>query len=539
MPGRESLTEEQKEFIEKNLDAMTDKRIAKRLGISRRTVTKYRMQLLSMESEEEKTGEPLSSEKSVLSFKRVSKKTSMLIAAGFFLVILLFAMNIRRHTFNLPHYRGDQHHYIGLAFKIDALGVRGYNLRGIKFSRKQEHPYFWRFLLVNDKGQILEALEKEGNITYYDQPLHHVPFAFPMALVVSHKIFAPQDHYYLLKLTNEREILMHAPPGVGLRNFRFHPDIAGKQFYSIIVPLVFSLLLIALTYFLAKKLYNNEWIALVAMYLMAISPVDLLTSQKVWADDMTAALAVLAVFLYVLSVEKKSILLAFAGGISCGLSAITKQNGAFIAFVIILWHFASNYESLLKKETFLKTVFDKNLLLFGLGIITGSGYWFYTVWATYGTPIYRPHLGDIAREATIDWFRLVGERPWYVYLAGIPYQNPLFILAYISPIWLWLDKKNYKSTLLSILWIAVFLYIFKEYLGKGGKEHRYMLPCYTAFAILGAYVANYVRMFLDRRLGSRMGTALLVIALIASALWSIPIAFRTLFYNGALLMVPF
>ncbi|MFQ5952912.1 MAG: glycosyltransferase family 39 protein [Candidatus Omnitrophota bacterium] len=466
-------------------------------------------------------------------------KKATVITAIIFAGILLLAFNLRRHTFHLPHYRGDQHHYIGLAFKVDAIGVRGYNLRGIKFSRKREHPYFWRFLLVDDKGQILEALEKEVGVTYYDEPLHHVPFAFPMALVVSHKIFAPQDHYYLLKLTNEREVIMSAPPGVGLRDFRFHPDIAGKQFYSIIVPLLFSFMLLILVYFLAKKLYNNEWIALVAMYLMAISPVDLLTSQKVWADDMTAALAVLAVFLYVLSVEKKSVLLALAGGVSCGLSAITKQNGAFVAFVIILWHFITNHESLLKRETFLKTVFDKNLILFGLGIIIGSGCWFYTVWSTYGTPFYRPHVPDIAKKSAIDWFRLVGERPWYVYLVGIPYQNPLFALAYISPLFLWLDKKNYKKTLLSIIWIAVFLYIFQEYLGTGGKEHRYMLPSYAAFAILGAYVANYFRVFLDKRLGARIGTALLIIALIVSAFWSIPIAFRTLFYNGALLMVPF
>jgi hypothetical protein len=504
--------------------------MAKKLGVPRHAVKKYHKQILL-----EKTAAPQERTSSAdkLSNILASRKTVMIAFAA----ILLLAVILRKHTFELPHYRGDQHHYVALAFKLDTQGIAGYNLRGIDLYAIRKYPNLVQLAPSKDKGYVLKSLE-QGNITYYDQPLHHIPFGFPAAIMISHKIFAPGAPYFLLS-ANDTEIIKNAPPGVGLRNFRFDPKIVNKQFYSIIVPLFFSLLLVALVYFTAKELYDNDLIALTAMFLMAVCPIDILTSQKIWADDMTAALALLSVFLYILSRRKNMPLLALAGGISCGISAITKQSGAFIVLVLIPWHFIANSDRLFRKDTFLKVMFDRNLILFGLGALLGSGYWFYKVWSVYGDPIYRPHQAQIADIAKTAWFKIVGTRPKYLYMVGIPYQNPLFALAYISPLWLWLDRKHAKNTLLSIIWIAVFLYIFQVYLGGGGKEHRYMLPAYPAFAILGAYVADRLRTLLDSSMGLRTGSVLLIIALIASALWSVPMAMDAIFYNSALIMKPF
>lgn len=454
-----------------------------------------------------------------------------------FILILVFALFLRRHTFDLPHFRGDQHHYIALAFKMDSSGIDGYNLRNIDIYGINGYPNLYQLIPSQDKGYVLKSLE-EANITYYDQPLHHIPFGFPAAVMLSHKIFARGEPYYLLAV-NEQEIIQKAPPGAGLKAFKFDPAVRGKQFYSVIIPLLSSLFLIALVYFLAKRLYSNERVGLIAMFLMAICPIDILTSQKVWADDMTAFLAVLSVLLYLISLDKKLPLVALAGGIACGLSAITKQSGAFIVFVIVIWHFLSNLDRLFKKDTFLSVVFDKYLIFFLLGTLLSAIYWFSKVASVYGTPIYRPHQAKIAEVAKTMWFKTVGERPWPVYLVGIPFQNPLFTLAYLSPVFLWLDKKFSKSTLLGIVWISVFLYIFQVYLGSGGKEHRYMLPAYPAFACLGAYVADYIRSKMNEKIGFQTGTYVLIILLVASVSWSVPMAYKTLFYNGALIMRPF
>ncbi len=532
MSGHPRLTDEQKRFIEENYEKMSAKRMAKKLGLPRSAVQRYHKQLLSGAVPAVKEKGPCRLEKI---FAKGKAKNLIWIA---FFVILLLSLSLRRYTFNLPHFRGDQHHYVALAFKLDTQGVNGYNLRGVDLYGNRQSPNIAVAAPAKDKGHILKSLE-QGNITYYDQPFHHVPFGFPAAIMISHALLAPGEPYYMLHIPNDMEVIRRSPPGVGLRYFRFDPDVAKKQFYSIIVPLSFSLLMIALVFFTARTLYENDLVALVAMFLMAISPIDILTSQKLWSDDMTAALGLLAVFLYGLSLEKKKPLLAFLGGISCGISAITKQNGAFIVFVLILWHFTVNSGKLFKKETFLKTIFDKHLILFGLGALLSAGYWFLKVTSVYGNPVYMPHQAKIGEVAKTDWFKTVGSRPKYLYLIGIPYQNPLFALAYISPLWLWLDRKNSRNTLLCVIWIAVFLYIFQVYLGGGGKEHRYMLPAYPAFAILGGYIAVKLKDLIDRHLGFKTGTALLVIALIASMLWSLPMAYETLFYNGALIMKPF
>ena len=536
MTSKIHLTENQKNFIFNNHESMSDKRMAKKIGASRHAIHEYKKRILSGKENDPsaKTIVPLTT--SEISPK--IKKNTALITAIIFSVVLIFAFFLRKNTFNLPHYRGDQHHYIGLAYKMDSQGIKGYNLRGIDLLGNRQYPNLIQVAPTKDKGHILKSLEA-ANVTYYDEPLHHIPFGFPLALELSHKIFASTSPYYMLAIPNDSQIIQQAGPKIGLRYFRFPDAIRDKQFYAVIVPLFFSLLMIALVYFMANTLYNNKSIGLIAMFLMAISPIDILTSQKLWADDMTACLMLLAAFLYLLSIKKKLPLLALFGGLACGLSAITKQSGAFIVIVIIAWHFINNFENLLKKGAFFKTLFNLNLILFGVGTVLSAGFWFYKVFSIYGDPFYRPHQTNIAEMAKTSWFKIVGSRPKYIYSAGIPYQNPLFGLAYLSPLFFWLDKKKRKETLFLIIWIAVFLYIFQIYLGGGGKEHRYLLPAYPAFAILGAYIAEKARSFMDNKIGFQTGTLILIICLIASAIWSIPMGLDVLFTNGALILKPF
>ncbi len=527
MKEQRHLSSQEKEFIIEHLGSMSNKEISRKLGIPRHTVQKYR-----------DSAELKNSGKRALSIIPLDKLPfkKLKTAAGWavFVAILLLAFGLRKHTFDLPHYRGDQHHYVGLAFKLDTSGISGYNLRGIDMYSLREHPEVVQMAPARDKGRIIKSLA-EGGITYYDEPLHHMPFGFPLAIMLSHKIFAAGQPYYMLAV-NDTAIIRKAPPGVGLRNFRFDPAIAGKQFYSIIIPLASSMLLIVLVYLTARTLYNDEWIPPVAMFLMAISPIDILTSQKIWADDMTAALMVAAVLLYLVAVKKQAPFFAFAGGIACGMGVVTKQNAAIGAFAIVIWHFLSNADRLFRKETFLKVVFDKNLMLFGTGCILSAGYWFIKITLTYGDPIYRPHQENLIEAAETAWFRLVQGRPKHLYLLGIPYQNPLFILAYLSPLWLWLDKKQFKNTLFPVIWLAAAFCVAYKLMGG---EHRYMLPAYPAFAILGAYVANRLRIFLNSKAGPWTGTILLVAALAVSAFWSVPMALETVFHNGALIMKPF
>ena len=455
-----------------------------------------------------------------------------------FILILLLAFLLRRHTFSLPHFRGDQHHYIALAYKLDIRGMTSYNLRGIDMYANRNYPDLVQFAYSPGKGNVLEALEA-GNITYYDQPLHHLPFGFPAAIMFSHRIFSGKSPYFLVRSTEFDEVIATSPGSKNLKSIQIHQAVTAKQFYSVVIPLFSSLLLITLVFFLSKELYDDKIAALVAMFVMAINPIDILTSQKIWSDDMTAALAVLAVLLYIRSVNRNNRILSLAGGLACGLSAITKQSGAFILIIIVLWHYLSNFKDIFRKETALKTIFSPHLVLFIIGFTLASGWWFYKVYSVYGSPIYRPHQAGISSTAMIEWFRVVGRRSPYIYLVGIPYQNPLFALAFLLPVWMFIERSRIKSSFLLFLWMVVFLYIFQVYLGGGGKEHRYMLPSYPAFAIAGAYVANKIRIYLDSRSRFWGGSLILVLVLIYCAFWSVPMAYESLFNNDALILKPF
>lgn len=455
-----------------------------------------------------------------------------------FILILVFGFFLRRYTFSLPHFRGDQHHYVALALKLDQKGFSNYNLRGIDMYASRKYPDLVQFVLTQEKGNLLQSLEA-GNITYYDQPLHHVPFGFPAVLALSHKVFARGDGYFLIRSTEFDEILASSSRDRNLRDIKINPLILPKQFYAVIVPLASSLILAILTFFLAEEFFKNKVIALVSMYLVAISPIDILASQKVWADDLTAALTLASVLLFLKSSRKNSLLLSFLGGILCGLSAITKQSGAFIIIILAIWHYSSCIKNIIKRENVLKNIFPPLLIMFVLGAFASSAWWFGRVYLTYGSAIYRPEQANIANEALTGWFKTVGYRPSLTYLLGIPYQNPMFLFSYIAPLWIIFDKKNAKKIFLLSIWAVVFLYIFQVYLGGGGKEHRYMLPSYPAFAILASYVATKFSVLLDEKTTSKLGTYLLIFLLIASALWSVPMAFESLFNNDALIMKPF
>jgi 4-amino-4-deoxy-L-arabinose transferase-like glycosyltransferase len=419
--------------------------------------------------------------------------------------------------------------------KLDEMGMEGYTLRNINMYGNRKYPELVTFGIAQDKGALLKGL-KAGGITYYDEPLHHMPFGFPYALVISHKMFAQGQPYHALAIPNDTAVIREAPPGAGLRDYRFDPEIAGKQFYAIIVPLFFSMVLIISTFFLARALYGDNATALTAMFLMAISPIDILTSQKVWADDMTAGLTALAALLYVLSRKKKIPVLALAGGMLSGVAIITKQMAAILPVAIVVWHFLSNFDRLFKKETFLKVIFDKELILFGAGAIATSAYWFYKITSVYGDPLYRPHQPDLLEKSKTAWFAMMQNRPRHLYLLGIPYQNPLFGLAYISPLWLLFDKKNFRWHLFAVTWLAVtFFMSYRFFTG----EHRYMLPFYASFAVLGAYVVNKIKIWCDLHLGAYTGTAILLIALLVSAFWSVPMGMEAVLHNKAVIMKPF
>ena len=443
-------------------------------------------------------------------------------------LLLLFALGIRYHAFWLAHWLGDQKHYLGLAAKLERFGLNQYNLRGINtryyaLDRK-------RTLIIgevyaaspDEKGNILKELEESG-IKYYDLPLHHIAPGFPYMLMFSRKLFKREGGYSAV-VSNLGGGVMRTKPRAFFKS----------QFYAVVVPLSFSLLFIFLTFHLGRQLFSPR-VGLYAAFMLAVNPVDILTSQKIWADDMLATFVVLSFILLVGAVRKEKLYLALLAGASCGVATITKQTGGIALVAVWIYQLIQNKDKLKDFKQWPKVFLDKYFLWFSLGLLTISGYWFFKVSQTYGNPIYMPIQPDIFQTDKSTWFTMLAKRPppLKFYLRGIPYLAPLLGLACLTLKTLWVKGKvlltksevDRNNIILLWLWFAVFLGLFLVF---KAKEHRYMLPAYPAIAILSAYILQRMREFLTRFTDKKIITdGAIIILLLLGAWWSIPIGVNT------------
>ena len=251
---------------------------------------------------------------------------------------------------------------------------------------------------------------------------------------------------------------------------------------------------------------------------------------------MLSFFVVLTVLFFFLAKEKGSLSLSFIAGISCGLAVLVKQTAGFIVIAILvfqLWHHRSN---ILKINKIPQIIFDKYLLIFGIGVAITTLHWFYIVTKVYGEPLYTPPIPKIVFQQ-VWWFNLLSKRPVFLYLVTIPYLVPLFALMYFSIIIGPFIKGfiNERKTFL-IIWALTFLVIL---IWRTTKENRYMLPAYPAIAMLSADLLVRIEAFIDNRLKKPYGLIVIIAALIACAFWSVPIGINHALANFPLILKPF
>ena len=239
-------------------------------------------------------------------------------------LIVLAALFVRKNTFWINHWQGDQCYYLSLAMKLEKYGLAEYNLRGvdvgtINLTQKGEaRLLFPRSAVKGSTGMILSSLVAFGNV-HYNIPLFLNAPGFPYALIVSHKLFAREGQPYTALLCPVNKITIATRPHV----------IFQAQFFAVIVPLFFSLMTIV-TVFLLGKIIFSETIGVIAAFLYSIHPISVFTSQKIWADDMLTFFIALSVLVYLISFEKSKYLLALIAGILCGFAVLTKQTAIFL-----------------------------------------------------------------------------------------------------------------------------------------------------------------------------------------------------------------
>jgi len=459
------------------------------------------------------------------------------------IVILACAFFIRINTFWLPHWRGDQSMYITLALKLEKLGLDHYNLRGIDINflyPKKGQPVYLIFPVLTDNpkdnGFILKALGDEG-IGYYDIPLFHSPPGFPYLLMLSHKFLCARgDELYAVL----------SAPGKNLPG-ELKPFVFLMQFYAVIVPLVFSLGLITLTFFFGKLLFSPRT-GLYAAFLMAVNPVDILTSQKIWADDPVSFFILLSLFLFIIAIKKGAPYLVFVAGMACGLAVLLKHVGGFLLIAIWIFTALDHYIKNPKIISLPMAFFNKNFILFAAGTFAVSGFWFLKVYQVYGNPLYLPHMASVVTSDKTGWFMMLAKRPigYLLYPVVTFCLCPPLVLALLSLRDFMIEavnllKKRHYDFKFILLWLVVG--IFYVILGSVTKEERYMLPAYPIIAVLAGYYLersiSYAWKFGRLTIGPLFREGIVIAMLSVCAWWCITIGLKTALGQVPLFLIPF
>ncbi|MDD5617891.1 MAG: phospholipid carrier-dependent glycosyltransferase [Candidatus Omnitrophica bacterium] len=395
-------------------------------------------------------------------------------------VVILFRLPV----FFLSHLNNDELIHLSLAMKIEKYGSEVF--------KKEKYNLFYvdrgispDFSLAGVwEGKDKEGLLLKGFLGEREKLSHHPPL-LPSFLSLSHKVFT-NNSIYLVNISNNLYLMF--------KN-------AAPQFYACVIQFLISIFFIMSVFMLGKLLFSEN-IGLVSALLLSLTPTELMTANKIWADDMVALFVTLAVFLYLYALKNNKPFFSLLAGFSCGLSILAKMSGIYLIFVILLFHIFEYRSKKVTINNIKRFIFDKNIVYFLSGTFIVSALWFDLYYSNFSFQSSRNYfIVNEEMEMVKNWsvfFSAVSNRPWFSYFILVPFQFPLYLLSYIFiPLFIckkWFRRfsglikekeKRYLNFL--IIWIiAVFTFLTL----KPGKELRYMLITYPAISIVSVYCLN-------------------------------------------------
>ncbi len=455
-------------------------------------------------------------------------------SAGLFLLtlIILFAVWSRKNVFWLPHVSADETHFVGLALKLDSLGIDGYNIRGLDYAENSPDGIItlteFNLSPGRDPGMMVEDMYRVGR-GYYDKPLYHNTPGFPYLLMLSHRLFSPGKAYAVSSTYFEGQPV------------KKNATIREVQFFATIWPFVFGILLVVMTYFFGKMLFNSTT-GLIASFLVATNPVSIFVSQKVWGDQISGVFVLLSAMLIYKGYRSGSFLWGGLAGVSAGLAYLLKETAGFFVIGFVMFFIYENRKALLRPGEQFRALLNPFALAMGLGFLAVTAMWFLKVYEVYGIII---HLspGDAVASDAFSEFKQNRPPSLLFYLAGIAYLSPLFLASLAM-----FSKKLRHKAIPEKQWVFAFLfcwiiaYVIIIVFVFSGQEHRYMIHIYPALAVMAAFALNELRNWGAKYtkhwkwLGAN---ELMVILLIIFARWGLHGAFEIINQGATLFPRPF
>jgi hypothetical protein len=277
------LDENQKKFIDVNQKKLSVRKLARHLGVDRSEVTKY-----------------------------LGKKPSPTLALPtkgiwpvIFLAVMILAVHLRSPAFEQPHDSGDQIFYTAVAMKLDAVGFKGYNLHDIGMTTDRSNRTLKLTHDKNTQETILKIHQLEG-ISFYNEPLFYAPPLLPYFIKLSHDIVANGKDYRLLdrNLWDKSKKL----------DFFKNPEI---EFFALLVPFLSNLLIMVIVIIFCQR-FLNSLTAFYAAILLSVSPINIMSASRIWADSTLTLFYTAALMLFYFASEKNHLGFAISGGVCAG-----------------------------------------------------------------------------------------------------------------------------------------------------------------------------------------------------------------------------
>ncbi len=445
------------------------------------------------------------------------------------LLTLIIAALLRVSTFWTSHTSADEFQNLSLAIKLDNSGLSGYNLKGVDYEDfSLDGKTTLRELIIadtNDQGMVLEKIQQKG-ILINDNLSTTTP-GLPYFLMLSQKTIGKNNGYFISSAKLGRQVKY------------FKPDsLVYAQFYAVIIPFVFSLILVLLTYLLSLRLFGRNT-GLIAAFLMATNPVSIFVSQKIWPDEIGAVFLLLAVILFIWGYNYKSLVLGLSSGLLLGIAALFAPATAFLFIGFLLFHYWENKNKFTSIASVFNIILNPFMLLLLFGLIVPITLWHFAIAHNFSYLQIFSYL--VLNEGVVPVF-LSNQRPagFFILLFGIPYLSPLLILSWMS-----FSKKLHSTVDYQKRWVFPFLFfwiftpIVLILVFTDSIEHRLAISAYPAIALLSANVINYLRLWGKKYTQNWKwigADEIVIIVLIISARWSV-FLINELIYNGSILIL--
>jgi hypothetical protein len=379
--------------------------------------------------------------------------------------VVLLALGFRFLGPFLQQSLGDSLHYVALAMKLRTSGLDDYNLRHVKLEKislndtSVQHVLRLRpdpRSLQNKQDEYLsEGAERDF---FLEEPLHRNPYGFPAILVGVHALLGAEN-WEVVWCRVESADLIRSLPWI----------LARVQIHWLLVPFLSSIGIIVMTYVLGRKWINEEgglWAAL----FMAFHPVDILTSQRIWADDTCVFLCLSALACGMHGLRRQSVAWSIAAGVFWGLGFLVKQYALILGCAVMMveicrWKMKVSSGGEGKN-------YSGKLLIACLGaFILVIAHWMYCEWQAWGTIF----PGVFKRFGVLQgtWHEFLRSRPMPIilYTLGVLALTPCLLLVGSHL------RKGYSLWAISVAvaYTAILIVL-------GGREYRYLMPIFPFFA---------------------------------------------------------